>query len=41
MSIKKYEQFINEEVGMRNIKTITSQYKECIIYFHQDLDGVA
>jgi lipoate-protein ligase A len=38
--IKKYSKFINEEVGMRNLKSITSQYKECEIYFHKDLDGI-
>jgi hypothetical protein len=38
--MKKYGQFINEEVGMRNLKKITKGYKTCEIYFHKDLDGV-
>ena len=38
--MKKYTEFINEEVGLRNIKAITKGHKECEIYFHKDLDGV-
>ena len=38
--MKKYTEFVNEEVGLRNIKAITKGYKECEIYFHKDLDGV-
>ena len=38
--MKKYTEFINEEVGLRNIKSITKGHKECEIYFHKDLDGV-
>ena len=38
--IKKYFNFINEEVGLRNLTKITKGYKKCEIYFHQDLDGV-
>ena len=37
---KKYLEFINEEVGFRNIKKIAKDYKTAEIYFHQDLDGV-
>ena len=39
-NMKKYTEFVNEEVGLRNIKAITKGYKECEIYFHKDLDGV-
>jgi len=39
--ISKFNKFINEEVGMRNISSITKNYKECEIYFHMDLDGIA
>jgi mannitol/fructose-specific phosphotransferase system IIA component (Ntr-type) len=39
--MKKYGQFINEEVGFRNLKTIGKEYKTCEIFFHKDLDGVA
>ena len=38
--VKKYGEFINEEVGVRNMKSIASKYSEAEIYFHQDLDGV-
>lgn len=38
--IKKYSNFINEEVGLRNLRRITKGYKTCEIYFHKDLDGV-
>jgi hypothetical protein len=38
--IKKYSNFINEEVGLRNLRKITKGYKTCEIYFHKDLDGV-
>jgi hypothetical protein len=38
---KKYENFINEEVGIRKLKTLIKGYKTSEIYFHQDLDGVA
>lgn len=38
--LKKYDQFINEEVGLRNLKSITKGYTSCEIYFHKDLDGV-
>ena len=37
---KKYLQFINEEVGFRNLKKIAQKYSTAEIYFHQDLDGV-
>jgi len=39
-NMKKYTEFVNEEVGLRNIKAITKGHKECEIYFHKDLDGV-
>lgn len=38
--MKKYVEFLKEEVGLRNLTKITSGYKKCEIYFHQDLDGV-
>jgi len=38
--MKKYAEFINEEVGLRNLRKITKGYKTCEIYFHKDLDGV-
>lgn len=38
--MKKYTEFIKEEVGIRNLTKITKDYKTCEIYFHKDLDGV-
>ena len=38
--MKKYGQFINEEVGLRNISKIAKLHKTAEIYFHKDLDGV-
>lgn len=38
--IKKYNNFINEEVGLKNLKKITKGHTTCEIYFHKDLDGV-
>jgi hypothetical protein len=38
--MKKYLEFIKEEVGLRNLKKITKGMKSCEIYFHKDLDGV-
>ena len=38
--MKKYSRFVNEEVGMRNLKKITANIKKAEIYFHKDLDGV-
>jgi len=38
--MKKYKGFINEEVGLRNLKNILKGYKNAEIYFHKDLDGV-
>ncbi len=38
--ISKYNQFINEEVGLRNISKIAKLHKTAEIYFHKDLDGV-
>lgn len=35
-----YQQFINEEVGFRNLKKLAQKYQTAEIYFHQDLDGV-
>ena len=40
MMIKKYVEYIKEEVGMKNLKSITKGHKECEIWFHKDLDGV-
>ena len=39
--IKKYNIFINEEVGLRNLRDITKGHKECEIWFHKDTDGLA
>jgi len=39
--MKKYKEFLNEEVGIRKIKSITKNVKTAEIYFHKDLDGVA
>lgn len=38
--MKKYNSFVNEEVGIRNIKNIIGPMKTAEIYFHKDLDGV-
>jgi hypothetical protein len=38
--IKKYLDFINEELGIKDAKSLFKQYKNAEIYFHQDLDGV-
>jgi hypothetical protein len=38
--MKKYAEFIKEEVGLRNLTKIVKGYKKCEIYFHQDLDGL-
>jgi hypothetical protein len=38
---RKYTDFVNEEVGIRNLSKIIKDYKTCEIYFHKDLDGVA
>ena len=39
--INRYKEFVNEEVGLRNLKKIIDGHKTCEIYFHKDLDGVA
>lgn len=36
----KYNSFVNEEVGIRNLKAIIGTLRTCEIYFHKDLDGV-
>lgn len=38
--LRKYKQFLNEEVGLKNLKKITKGHTTCEIYFHKDLDGV-
>lgn len=38
--MKKYIEFLNEEVGLRNLTKILKGKKKCEIYFHKDLDGV-
>ena len=38
--IKKYQNFLNEEVGLKNISKIAKRYKTAEIYFHKELDGV-
>jgi hypothetical protein len=37
---KRYQEFINEEVGFRNLRELAKKYRTAEIYFHQDLDGV-
>ncbi len=39
--LRKYGQFINEEVGFKNLKKIAAEHKSMEIWFHKDLDGVA
>jgi hypothetical protein len=38
--MRNYNSFVNEEVGIRNIKKIIGPMKTAEIYFHKDLDGV-
>ena len=38
--IKNYKNFLNEEVGLRNISKFAKLHKTAEIYFHKDLDGV-
>lgn len=38
--MKRYQSFISEEVGIRNLKSVVRGYKSCEIWFHKDLDGV-
>ena len=38
--IKKYSNFVNEEVGLKNLSKIVKDKKFCEIYFHKDLDGI-
>jgi hypothetical protein len=38
--MQNYNSFVNEEVGIRNIKKIIGPMKTAEIYFHKDLDGV-
>ena len=38
--IKKYQNFLNEEVGLRGISKFAKLHKTAEIYFHKDLDGV-
>lgn len=38
--MKKYIEFLKEEVGLRNLTKILKGKKKCEIYFHKDLDGV-
>ena len=38
--MQNYNSFVNEEVGIRNIKKIIGDMKTAEIYFHKDLDGV-
>ena len=35
--IKKYTEFLNEEVGLKNIANIAKKYSKCEIFFHKDL----
>jgi hypothetical protein len=38
--MKKYTEFLKEEVGLRNISKLAKLHKTAEIYFHKDLDGV-
>ena len=38
--MRRYTDFINEEVGLRNLTKIVKGKKTCEIWFHKDLDGV-
>jgi hypothetical protein len=38
--IRKYKNFLNEEVGLRGISKFAKLHKTAEIYFHKDLDGV-
>jgi len=38
--MQNYNSFVNEEVGIRNIKKIIGDMRTAEIYFHKDLDGV-
>ncbi len=38
--VNKYLNFVNEEVGVRKLKSIVKDAKDFEIYFHKDLDGV-
>lgn len=38
--IKKYTEFLNEEVGLKNIAKIAKKYTKAEIFFHKDLDGI-
>lgn len=38
--MKKYVEFLKEEVGLRNISKLAKLHKTAEIYFHKDLDGV-
>jgi hypothetical protein len=37
----KYQEYLTEEVGLRNIKKIISGHTEFEIFFHKDLDGIS
>ena len=41
MNIKSFSKMILEESGLRNINLLAQKYKKCVIYYHQDMDGVA
>lgn len=38
--IRKYIDFVKEELGIKNAREIFNQYKQAEIWFHQDLDGI-
>lgn len=38
--LKKYIEFLKEEVGLRNLSKITKEYTYFEIWFHKDLDGI-
>lgn len=39
--LKKYIEFLKEEVGLRNLSKIVKDYEKIEIWFHKDLDGIA
>lgn len=40
-NIKSFSRMILEESGLQNINKLAEKYKKCVIYYHQDMDGVA
>lgn len=38
--MKKYTQFLNEEVGIRNLKNLVKGFTKAEIWLHKDMDGI-